>query len=433
MLIFRLVKTFQKIVFVLLWPIFLPCIQITGESAAVKYLDVVLKECDNALSNINVYIACGEKIAQRHIKGGAIGTYWANQSLGPELYGRSGGMVNIGFDRIWKKEQLPFEKALNTALFGFDRTPTEVDRNLFDGDKAKGYMIVGFGPAEHPDVKPFASKCDIFFDTGYGNDDRVVELEGMRAGHINHVVNALHGWMIIAETVGALTRNGKMPCMWKSYGWPDGKEWGNKYLFKKQFDDEHPVPPQPAGRLAEQYVRQIKKLIEKLKEDEIKDIEKAAKMAAEEIKAGRKIFVAWEGHMPEGYVALRDDKTWCESCQLHVWLEAQRENFKRCVPQDAMVIRLGTYGLEPTGVSLIKEKTKKWVLISGEHFKEECKGENAGASVYIALGYEFGDACVEIENFPIPVFAPSGIMQAVAYEAVIAQAVAYSNMQKHEE
>jgi len=396
------------------------------KSAAIGFLDAVLAECDKALTNINAYVAIGEKIAERHIKGGAIGTYWGNQSLGPELYGRSGGMVNIGFDRIWKKERTPEEEALDTALFGFDRPLTSTDKHYFDKDKARGCMIVGFGPALHPQIKSYAEKCDVFFDTGFGNDDRVVALNGMRAGQMNHIANALHGWMVIAETVGALTRKGKMPCMWKSYGWPDGKEWGNKYLYKMQFDDEHPVPPQPAGSLAEKYVKQIRSMVEKLKQNEIEDIQKAGRMVGDEIKAGRKIAVAWEGHMPEGYVALRDDAKWCVSHQLHVWLADQRENFRKHVAPGTLVLRLGTYGIDPEGPPLIREKTDRWILITGEHIKPEYKGEAAGAPVYIALGFEFGDACVQIDKFPIPVFAPSGIMQAVAYEAVLSEAVANS-------
>jgi len=34
------------------------------------------------------------------------------------------------------------------------------------------------------------------------------------------------------------------------------------------------------------------------------------------------------------------------------------------------------------------------------------------------MGYPFGDACVEIKGYPFKVFAPSGVMQLVSYEAI---------------
>jgi len=403
-----------------------PLTRAAETTAATAYLDAVLLACDRALTNMPAFITAGETIADRHIRGGAIGTYWGNQSMGPELYGRSGGMVNIGFDRIWKKERTPAEIGLDVAILGFDRTPTAADRKWFEEDKKRGCMMVGLGPRLHPDVAPYAAQCDVFLDTGFGGDDRVVSLVGTaRVGHVNHVINALHGWMLTAETVAALTRRGKMPCMWKSYGWPDGKDWGNKYLFKQQFHDEYQVPPQPAGQLARRYVEAIRGLVVKLKEDELADIRTAGQWVGEEMKAARKVVVAWEGHMPEGYVALRDDRDWCTSSQLHLWLDSQREEHRKNTPDGALVIRLGTYGLDPVGPGFFKDKSQRWILVTGEHTKPEYKAENAGAPIYIALGFAFGDACVSIEGYPIPVFAPSGIMQAVAYEAILSEAVAY--------
>ncbi|MDH3583488.1 MAG: hypothetical protein OER86_04665, partial [Phycisphaerae bacterium] len=38
--------------------------------------------------------------------------------------------------------------------------------------------------------------------------------------------------------------------------------------------------------------------------------------------------------------------------------------------------------------------------------------------VTIDLCYAFGDACVTLEGYPIRLFAPSGIMQVVAYECI---------------
>jgi hypothetical protein len=36
----------------------------------------------------------------------------------------------------------------------------------------------------------------------------------------------------------------------------------------------------------------------------------------------------------------------------------------------------------------------------------------------VDLGLAFGDACVPIEGYPIPLFPPSGIVKAAAYESL---------------
>ncbi|OGV72125.1 MAG: hypothetical protein A2269_05905 [Lentisphaerae bacterium RIFOXYA12_FULL_60_10] len=395
-------------------------------SPSFAYLQTVLEACDRALTNLPAFTATAERMAVRHLKGGVIGTYWGNQSLGPELYGRSGNFVHIGHERPWKKDRTDAERAEDMTILGFDRALDAEDRGFLERDKKRGFLMIGLGPRDHPDIAPVVPEFEVFFDTGTGADDRQVLLsDGTRVGHLNHVINALHGWVLMAETVGALTRHGKMPTMWKSYGWPDGKDWGNRYLGKQQFHDDIQVPPCPAGELGRRYIEAIRSLVIQFRDRELDSVRQAGVRMGDEIKAGRKIQVAWEGHMPEGYVALRDDAAWCVSVQLHLFLESQREGFRKGVPDGALVLRLGTYGLDPLGPPLFKEKNQPWILVAGDHNQPDWLGEKAGAPLYVPLRFPFGDACVNLEGYPIPLFAPSGIMQAVAYEAILVEAIAH--------
>lgn len=34
------------------------------------------------------------------------------------------------------------------------------------------------------------------------------------------------------------------------------------------------------------------------------------------------------------------------------------------------------------------------------------------------LGFTFGDACVSLDGYPIPILPPGGVMQIAAYEAI---------------
>ncbi len=383
-----------------------------------RYLDAVLELCETAEKDIARYTAAAEIIAERHVKGGAFGAWWNNQCLGPEIYGRSGGFVNMGFDRVWRKDRPASEKSNDVAFIGFDSPPWDRDRALLTNEAARGCWIVGFGPRSHSGLASVAGASDVFFDTGYGEEDRVVVLPGgVRAGHLNHVANALHGWMLMAETVGALTRRGKTPCMWKSYSYPDGKEWGNKYLGKQQFHDDFTMSPQAPGVLARAYVAAIRGMVRRLRVEQGEALVRAAGLIAAERNAGRHTIVAWAGHMPEAYVGKREDADWAKAIQLHLFLEAQRQSFAANTPDGALVLRLGYHGVEPEGPVLFREKKNRVINLCGEH-PDPAWQPASDNLLNIPLGWSFGDACVAVEGYPIRLFPPSGIIQAVAYEAI---------------
>jgi len=396
------------------------------ESPAARYLDAALSWCDRLDADMGRFTELGELVARRHAAGGLIGTRWGNQSLGPELYGRAGNFVHMGFERPFKEDRSPAERANDVAIFGWDGAPDPGDADRVRRLRDRGAYVIGMGPAGLPDLAEVAALCDTFVDTGFGADDRAVRLpDGSRVGHGNHVVNALHGWVLMAETFGALTRMGKTPTMAKSYSYPDGPEWFARYLGKKQFHDEPElqVPPQPPGALGHTYVERIRYLLRRLRIRELTDLRRAAELVGEELAAGRKTVVAWAGHMPEGYVGLRDDSLWCQPVQLHPFLDAQRKAFRERTPDGALVIRLGYHGLDARALVLLREKKQRLVLLAGES-EDPAWQPPRDVLVYVDLGWAFGDACVSVEGYPFPLFAPSGIMQAVAYEAIHAEVTA---------
>ena len=84
-------------------------------------------------------------------------------------------------------------------------------------------------------------------------------------------------------------------------------------------------------------------------------------------------------------------------------------------------MRLGYHGLEPEGAKLFREKKQRLIFLAGEH-PDPAFAPPTDALINIDLGWAFGDACVHIDGYPFPVFAPSGILQAIAYEAIQAEA-----------
>ncbi|MEI7436970.1 MAG: hypothetical protein WCL16_09230 [bacterium] len=390
-------------------------------SPAAQVLEAVLKLCDDAEKQLPQAVRVGEAIAERHLNGGAIGAWWENGCLGPELYGRAGNLVNIGYDRVWTTNRTDREKSNDIAIVGIDWPPFDTARRLIALEKMRSAYIVGFGPQAHPDLSNEVAACTAFFDTGFATDDRVVRLDELRrAGHLNHLANALHGWMVMAEATAALTRKGRTPTFWKSYSYPDGREWGARYMSKKQFHDEITVPPQAPGVLAQTYIDRIRYFVRCLKTQQLDALQKAAELIAAEHKHGRKTVVAWAGHMPEAYVGRFEDKAWSQPVQLHPFLESQRKDFRDHTPDGALVVRLGYQGIDPQALPLFLEKKNRLICLAGAN-PDPAWQMPPDALVNIDLVWPFGDGCVTLEGYPFPVFAPSGIIQAAAYSALCAE------------
>lgn len=394
---------------------------------AVRYLDAVLRLCDKAEKNLNALVPVAETVAARHIRGGAFNAWWNNQTLGPEISGRSGGFVNMGLNRVWKTDRTESDKSNDVAFVGFDWPLWDLDKALVEKEQARGCWVVGFGPRRHPDLARTVPLCGTFIDSGYGSEDRVVELgDGELSGHVNHVANALHGWMLQAEIVGALTRQGKMPAMWKSYSFPDGKDWGAKYMGKAQFHHDFTVPPQPAGALGRAYLAAIRGLVTKLRNEQLPGVLKASELIAAEHLAGRKTVVAWAGHMAGSYIGKQEDASWAQPIELHAFLEGQRKTFRDRTPDGALVLRLGYNGEDPECPPLFKEKKSRVIYLCG-HNPDPAWALSPDNLLAIPLGWEFGDAVVPLEGYPVRLFPPSGIIQAVAYGAIDVEVRARAN------
>ncbi len=59
-----------------------------------------------------------ELVAARHVAGGVIGFAFNGQTLQQELFGRSGGMVHVGFERPFSQNRTDAEKARDVGIIG---------------------------------------------------------------------------------------------------------------------------------------------------------------------------------------------------------------------------------------------------------------------------------------------------------------------------
>ena len=388
--------------------------------AAQQYCDWAIEVTNRCEQELARYTEVAEIIAERHVRGGSIGFPIEWQALAQDLWGRSGGLIHIGFSRLWKEDRAAEEQVNDVGIVGYDTNPGAGDLVALQKLKSRGVYLVGFGPRQLSSLREIVATCDAWFDTGLAGDDRVVDLgSGKRAGHGNVAVNAIQGATLIAEVVGAITRRGKMPTMWKGYAFSDGRDWGAKYLGKMQFHDDYQIPPLAAGELGGRFLRQICYPIQRLRAQSGK-LRQAATILSDEIATGRKIYVVWQGHMPPTYIGKYENDRWAVPVELHPYVPQQVEKYRQAVPDGALVLNLGYHGLDPIEAAVRREKHHRVIHMSGDH-PDRAWQPGDESQLQVDLGFAFGDACVSIDGYPIRLFAPSGIAQVIAYEAIKAE------------
>ena len=338
--------------------------------------------------------------------------------------GRSGGMVHVGFSRPWTKDRTAEQQANDVAIYGWDRGLTEAEANKelkrIADLKAKSTYIIGFGPKAHPQMTSLVEACDVFVDSGYSEIDHAIALaDGSTTGKMNHIVNALAGWVFTAELVAALTREGHMPTMWMSYALPEGREWGDRYLGKKKFHDDFDIAPIEAGVLSREYLDAIRKLIRRFRDTALDEVADAADLIVADRLADLPVVSATSGHMPWVYVGKYRDGEWITPIDLHHTVDYQVKTYNEKAPVGSLVVRLGYYGLHRDAMDIFRAKEQRVILITADRPGDEWQPPD-DVLVTIDMGYAFGDAEVAIDGYPIKLFPPSGVMQVVAWESLSA-------------
>ncbi|MDQ3623476.1 MAG: hypothetical protein M3463_13465, partial [Verrucomicrobiota bacterium] len=386
-------------------------------AAAAKYLEALQNKLTQAEARLPEITQLAERLAERHLRGGLLGFPWIGATLEQELIGRSGGLINVGFERSWKKDRTAEEKTNDAVIFAWDDAPKPRDLKRLQDEKAKGRFVLGFGARTSPQLAEHAAACDAWIDSGSGEDDRTIELGGgRRAGRTNHFTNAVHGWLLTAEFVAALTRQGKMPPMFRSWTAEDGRAWSERYAGKTQFHDDLTVPPVASGELGRRYLERIRYMLARLKNTELGNLRTMADRIAAELREGRKTVVASAGHMVMNYVGRFDDSLWAANHEVSPGADAQMKSYEK-TPEGALVLRLDTNGLHRSVHELFARKQQRVMLITGENPRAEA-AIPAGYDLRVDPGIPFGDACVWLDGYPFPILPPSGVMQVAAYESI---------------
>ncbi|MDB5300204.1 MAG: hypothetical protein JWO87_1867, partial [Phycisphaerales bacterium] len=225
------------------------------------------------------------------------------------------------------------------------------------------------------------------------------------------------GWTFTAEFISAMTRRGKMPVMLRAWACEDGKPWWQHYGAKARVHDDLKVAPIAPGELGRRYLDRARYGLRRLERTQLPLVEKVADQIAAESRAGRKTVVAFNGHMGGNYVGKYEDAAWAVGHELHEGVDGQTRSFETDRPDGALVLRLGSFGLHESIDALLQKKHARVMLVTSENPRPEW-AVPPRYEPWLDIGLPFGDACVWIEGYPIPVLPVSGVTQTATYECI---------------
>lgn len=406
------VRTFATFVFVLL----LPAMGCAGSREGGELLDAKRmpardamqmafhRQVDQTRQRLPAMTALAERIAERHLGGGMLGSIDTGYTLERELTGRSGGLMHFGFHRPWKRRRPLAETKLDIAFVSWDDKPAAGDLGRMKAAKRRGCLLLGFGSMSMPELEAHRKLCDAWFDSD-------APALGARGAAFSNAVNA---WALTAEFVAACTRRGKMPVFWKGFSHADGKQWMARYFRKTPYHDDYDVPPIKPGVLGGAWCDRLDELIARVFEQK-PAMQLAAKQIAEDFVAGKKTHVAGSGHMAARYVGRYGD-TWARFHPVQGPIAKENAAFRESAPEGASVLVLGYLGLHISLQEVVTAKKHRVILITAENPRKDW--QHPGYPVQIDMGHRFGDACLDIDGYPIRIVPPSGAMQLVVYDTI---------------
>ena len=81
------------------------------------------------------------------------------------------------------------------------------------------------------------------------------------------------------------------------------------------------------------------------------------------------------------------------------------------------MLRLDSNGLHRSVHELCQRKPQRVLLLTAGNPRPEF-AIPADRELRADFGSTFGDACVSLDGYPIPILSPSGVMQIAAYESI---------------
>ena len=373
-----------------------------------------------------------------------------------ELFYRAGGL--IGLKRIG-----PFKQNHNGAQVTWGEVPEksvvlyamhrnvdpgiilfdELGHLLFEGD-----TVVLFGSSRWIACKRSVEALRrrlpperfFFIDTDLPQETSFATADGRRYGDFAGMVTTVHAWTFTAELIAACTRQNKTPGIWPSGAIPGYEAWEKQYQTTK-FHDDFTVRPIEAGVLGRRYLQILRRQVQAC-ETSTPQVQAAARLLAD-VPADRGVYTMVESHLLAGEVRFPKElpnwilvqRSWrwhraaltVEKGDGMLWLGAfdwPAGEVDRAVKMRNPIAAVSLYGpgqnlqhsqLVTPGVAPQAEPPQ---VVGPARIEVEPSPTVAipaltNAVVWIPAPWQYPDAVLELDNYPLPACPSSSIVQGI--------------------
>ncbi|MDD5705763.1 MAG: hypothetical protein PHR35_07540 [Kiritimatiellae bacterium] len=226
--------------------------------------------------------------------------------------------------------------------------------------------------------------------------ERVGDPERMSIETMSNVIG-MWGWT--AEFIGACVAQGKMPCVYQSYGMPGGRERGEA-LRGFYFHDMSNVRVQDAKDLGLRLLKKTADSLNKARIDNKDGFVKAASMLRDSRLSSNVVHVGFIGHLYPQELQQPQTPSWFRI-----------ENEPTNVNSGDVIVYLG-YQAFPW--SQLKTLTAHQAVVMCS-LPAPAEFTSSPNHVYLNPFWEIPDGCLDVEGYDVPLIPLSGIMDTAIY------------------
>jgi hypothetical protein len=367
--------------------------------SAQVYFSLLEQGLHDVRSQMPDIVRSVEPAARLLVAGGHLYSGGPQADFAPEAEGRSGGLMGMR----------PLAGATpargDVVLYARTGPATDLDEQILAKYKADGVYVVAFMPRSS-DRTP---ACDALIDTGSDQGLPLGEGADAKICPIDSIVNIAAMWTWTAELTAACTRLGRMPVLYESYGMPNGRQRDEKYTGQT-FHDDMNVGPVSAQTLGNAYLDSLELSLKRIVAQQMSAIVTAGQWLRETPAGEAQCWFI--GHM---FPAHFQDSRAPQPMRLDTPINGQ---VKVKAGRDALVLFVGYQQAPQQLVDQAKADGFRLAYMS----VTRATGDVADNIRYIDPAWDLPDAAVRIEGYDIPVFPPSGVLDAAIYWSIVAQA-----------
>ena len=398
-----------------------------ADAVLTAYRDALLGQLDKLEGALPGMTETAEVVAARLLSGGNL--YVAgDESFVVESFVRAGGLMLV----MRYTEQAALGKA-DTLLVGMAARGNESAVKTCRRAREAGAYVVLFSPEFVPAGVSEGRLCDAHVANFADAGSPVVAVGGdKRVGPVSALYNVTALWVFTGELVGALTRKGKMPVMWRSVAVPDGRVRNGRYYVRdepsrRRFHTDMAVPPQARGKLGGAYVDVVRRQVGGLRGPVLEQLSGAAEMMAGSVRAGATVHVQTISHFTTYEVTDASAPGWVKAdCEARLRGVMKAEQLAGLMRPGDVFFQLGyheatshPYHEDAGYVELLRQAGAK-TAIALCHAPVAALG-GPQPDVLIDAQWEYGDGAVPVPGYDTKILPSSGVLQTVIFWSVAAK------------